>query len=177
VEGAYGKTPKESERENAMSGIVFLMSYSIYPRRGGVHEQVYLLSRELRRRGYRVGLAYYIHDVLKRNRIRLPLLLSGLHPRLYGGLDRYDHIVMETAWPGLASLPLKLTGKKFILHLHSVESLPDFGLPWHQRLGITLLERISGKASSKILTVSTKDTPFSRRYSATRSDTCHWQST
>jgi len=141
-----------------MKSLVFIMSYTIYPLRGGLHDQVYLLSRELRRRGVKVGISYYAHGVLDKNtKFRLPLILSGVHPKLYSRLDEYEQIVMETAWPGLASFPIRLMNKEFTLHLHSIESLREFGLSWSRRYAITPVERLAGRLCKKILSVSLKE--------------------
>jgi glycosyltransferase involved in cell wall biosynthesis len=131
------------------------MAYTIYPRRGGLHEQVYLISRELRRRGYNVYILYYRHGLLSNKRlVRIPLYFSGIHPNLYSSIDKCDYVVMETAWPWLAAVPIRLLGKNFILHLHAIESLPDFGLPMHRRLMIKFAEEVAGRLASRIITVS-----------------------
>ena len=36
--------------------IAFVMMETIYPQRGGIHEQVYLLKRELERRGIKAEI-------------------------------------------------------------------------------------------------------------------------
>jgi len=138
-----------------MTNVCFVMAYTIYPRRGGLHEQVYLISRELRRRGYNVYILYYRHGLLSnRQLVRIPLYFSGIHPNLYSSIDKCDYVVMETAWPWLAAVPIRLLGKGFILHLHAIESLPDFGLPMHRRLMMKLAEEVAGRLASRIITVS-----------------------
>jgi len=138
-----------------MTNVCFVMAYTIYPRRGGLHEQVYLISRELMRRGYNVYILYYRHGLLNNKQlVRIPLYFSGIHPNLYSSIDKCDYVVMETAWPWLATIPIRLLGKGFILHLHAVESLPDFGLPMHKRLMIKFAEEVAGRLASRIITVS-----------------------
>jgi len=142
-----------------VNSLAFLMSYSIYPKRGGIHEQVYLLSRELRKRGIKVSIVSYLHEILTRSyKLRLPLSLSGIHPRLWANIDQYERLVMETAWPALASIPLKyIKHRGYVLHLHSLESLPDFGYNAFQRLTVKVLENIAFKYSSEIIVVSLKE--------------------
>ena len=70
---------------------------------------------------------------------------------------------METVWPWLASFPIKLIGKEFTLHLHSIESLREFGLPWHQRYVIGWVENIAGKLCKKILSLSLKEYDILRK--------------
>jgi len=138
-----------------MTNICFIMSYTIYPRRGGLHEQVYLLSREFRRKGYKVYILYYRHGLLNKNQaFRIPLYFSGIHPNLYSSVSKCDYVIMETAWPWLAAIPIRLMGKEFVLHLHSIESLPEFGLPLHKRVMIKLAEEVAGRLARTILTVS-----------------------
>jgi glycosyltransferase involved in cell wall biosynthesis len=131
------------------------MAYTIYPRRGGLHEQVYLISKELKKRGYNVYILYYRHGLIdKKQLVRIPLYLSGIHPRLYFPISRCDHVIMETAWPWLAVVPIRLLGKSLILHLHSIESLPSFGLPLHKRLMMKFSEEVASRLASRIITVS-----------------------
>lgn len=138
-----------------MTNICFIMSYTIYPRRGGLHEQVYLLSREFRRKRYKVYILYYRHGLLNKNQaFRIPLYFSGIHPNLYSSVSKCDYVIMETAWPWLAAIPIRLMGKKFVLHLHSIESLPEFGLPLYKRVMIKLAEEVAGRLARTILTVS-----------------------
>jgi len=121
----------------------------------GLHEQVYLLSREFRRRGYDVYILYYRHGLINKNQaLRIPLYFSGIHPNLYSSVSKCDYVIMETAWPWLATIPIHLMGKDFILHLHSIESLPEFGLPLHKRVMIKLAEEVAGRLARTIVTVS-----------------------
>jgi glycosyltransferase involved in cell wall biosynthesis len=135
------------------------MAYSIYPRRGGIHEQVYLLSRELKRRGYNIYMIYHRHGLIDEDISSkiIPLYLSGINPKLYASLDICNFIVMETAWPWIAAIPIRLLGKDFTLHLHSVESLPDFGLPFYKRAMIKLAEEVACRLAKTIITVSLKE--------------------
>jgi glycosyltransferase involved in cell wall biosynthesis len=138
-----------------MTNICFILAYTIYPKRGGLHEQVYLLSSELRRRGYNVYILYYRHGLIRKSHtLKIPLYLSGVHPKLYAPVNRCDHIVIETAWPWLATIPIHLMGKDFVLHLHSIESLPGFGLSLYKRLLIRVAESVAGRLARKILSVS-----------------------
>ena len=69
---------------DGLRSLVFLMGYTIYPLRGGVHEQVYLISKELRKKGVKVGISYCTHGVFDKDALfKPPLILSGIHPRLY----------------------------------------------------------------------------------------------
>jgi hypothetical protein len=134
------------------------MAYTIYPRRGGLHEQVYLLSREFRRRGYNVYILYYRHGLIDKSHVfRIPLYLSGIHPKLYSSINKCDYVIMETVWPWLAAIPIRLMGKDFVLHIHSIESLSEFGLPLHKRIMIKLAEEIAGRLARTIVTVSLTD--------------------
>ncbi|MEM1914638.1 MAG: glycosyltransferase family 4 protein [Candidatus Nezhaarchaeales archaeon] len=146
-----------------INDITFIMYYTIYPKRGGLHEQVYLLSREFRRMGIKVRLAYYIHELLNGGkRLRIPLALSGLHPKLWSRIS--EPAIIETAWPGLASVPLTLGGKEhFFLHLHSIESLPYSGLPTYQRFTVKALELIAGSLCKKIISVSLEEYEILRK--------------
>jgi len=138
-----------------MSNVCFIMAYTIYPRRGGLHEQVYLLSREFRKRGYNVYILYCRHGLINKRRVfRIPLYFSGIHPKLYSSINKCDCIIMETAWPWLTAVPIRLMRKDFVLHLHSIESLPEFGLPLHKRVMIKLAEEVAGKLAKRIVTVS-----------------------
>ncbi|MEM3437953.1 MAG: glycosyltransferase family 4 protein [Nitrososphaerales archaeon] len=113
--------------------------------------------------GIKVRIAYYIHELLNGSKgSRIPLALSGLHPRLWYHVC--EPAIIETAWPGLASLPLKLEGKeRFFLHLHSIESLPYFGLPTYQRFIVKALELVAESLSKKIICVSLEECEVLRK--------------
>jgi len=142
-----------------MRNICFIMAYSIYPKRGGLHEQVYLFSRELKRRGYNVYILFHRHELIDENKLSriLPLYLSGIDPKLYSSLDVCDSIVMETVWPWIAAIPIHLLGRDFMLHLHSVESLSDFGHPLYKRAMIKFAEEVACRSAKTIITVSLKE--------------------
>jgi hypothetical protein len=135
------------------------MAYSIYPKRGGLHEQAYLFSRELKRRGYNVYILFHRHELIDENKLSriLPLYLSGIDPKLYSSLDVCDSIVMETVWPWIATIPIHLLGRDFMLHLHSVESLSDFGHPLYKRAMIKFAEEVACRSAKTIITVSLKE--------------------
>jgi glycosyltransferase involved in cell wall biosynthesis len=135
------------------------MAYSIYPKRGGLHEQVYLFSCELKRRGYNVYILFHRHELIDENKLSriLPLYLSGIDPKLYTSLDVCDFIVMETVWPWIAAIPIQLLGRDFVLHLHSVESLSDFGHPLYKRAMIKFAEEVAYRSAKTIITVSLKE--------------------
>lgn len=142
-----------------MRNICFIMAYSIYPKRGGLHEQVYLFSCELKRRGYNVYILFHRHELIDENKLSriLPLYLSGIDPKLYTSLDVCDFIVMETVWPWIAAIPIQLLGRDFVLHLHSVESLSDFGHPLYKRAMIKFAEEVAYRSAKTIITVSLKE--------------------
>ena len=142
-----------------MRNICFIMAYSIYPKRGGLHEQAYLFSRELKRRGYNVYILFHRHELIDENKLSriLPLYLSGIDPKLYSSLDVCDSIVMETVWPWIAAIPIHLLGRDFMLHLHSVESLSDFGHPLYKRAMIKFAEEVACRSAKTIITVSLKE--------------------
>jgi len=121
------------------------MMESIYPQRGGVHEQVYLLLRELRRRGYEAELISYSRRRAEERGKKL-LWLRQNSPYFISKIikSELDVIISETAWPIIPSLfASKISHKKCILHLHSIESKQDVGLRFLGKTIITFYEKLS----------------------------------
>jgi glycosyltransferase involved in cell wall biosynthesis len=123
--------------------IGFVMMESIYPQRGGIHEQVYLLLRELHRRGYDAEIVAYSKRNVDQKGRRL-LWLRQNSPAFISKISKYDIVISETAWPIIPSLiSSKIFHKKCILHLHSIESKQDVGLSLLGKSIITFFEKLS----------------------------------
>ncbi len=122
--------------------IAFVLMESIYPQRGGVHEEVYLLLRELRNMGINAYIVAYRYRRADEGGGRL-LWLRMLSPLFIRRLRAYPILISETAWALLPTLVAKLLlRRKCILHLHSVESLQDVGLSVVGRVIVNILERL-----------------------------------
>ncbi|ADX81843.1 glycosyltransferase family 4 protein [Saccharolobus islandicus] len=123
--------------------IGFVMMESIYPQRGGIHEQVYLLLRELHRRGYDAEIVAYSKRNVDQKGRRL-LWLRQNSPAFISKISKYDIVISETVWPIIPSLiSSKIFHKKCILHLHSIESKQDVGLSLLGKSIITFFEKLS----------------------------------
>ncbi|ACP49313.1 conserved hypothetical protein [Sulfolobus islandicus Y.N.15.51] len=123
--------------------IGFVMMESIYPQRGGIHEQVYLLLRELHRRGYDAEIVAYSKRNVDQKGRRL-LWLRQNSPAFISKISKHDIVISETAWPIIPSLiSSKIFHKKCILHLHSIESKQDVGLSLLGKSIITFFEKLS----------------------------------
>ncbi len=130
--------------------IAFVMMESIYPQRGGIHEQVYLISRELRKKGIDVDIVPYSKRKADEKGKRL-LWLREISPtfikRIVDG--KYDVIISETAWPVIPSLvSSRMLRVPCFIHLHSVESRQDTGLSSFGKRIVSILERIGRFATS-----------------------------
>jgi len=120
------------------------MMETIYPQRGGIHEQVYLLLRELKKYEDAEIIAYSKRNVEEKGKSLL--WLREMSPffidRIIKG--KYDVLVSETAWAILPTLiSSKLSKADCILHLHSIESKQDVGLGMFGRNIIRFLESFS----------------------------------
>lgn len=135
--------------------IGFVMMETIQPFRGGVHEQVHLLRRQLERRGVRADLLAYSRRAVE-DRGKRMLWLRQLSPSFVAKLVRAeeDVYISETAWPILPTLiSCRLNSSLCILHLHSLESKQDVGLGMGGRALIKGLEEV-GKLCDLILVPS-----------------------
>ena len=129
------------------------MMDSIYPQRGGIHEQVYLNLRELERRKIDAKIIAY-----SRRRANQPgkklLWLRQMSPLFIRKIvkEKPNIVISETAWPIIPSIfASKLSHAKCILHLHSVESKQDVGLSRFGKKIITLFERQSKKCDAVLV--------------------------
>ncbi|BCU69064.1 glycosyltransferase family 4 protein [Stygiolobus caldivivus] len=126
------------------------MMDSIYPQRGGIHEQVYLNLRELQRRNIDAKIISYSERRAEEPGKKL-LWLRQLSPFFLKKIIKEDPniIISETAWPILPSLiSSKLSGAKCILHLHSLESIQDVGLTKIGKRIIRIFEGLSKKCDA-----------------------------
>jgi len=99
--------------------IAFVMMETIYPQRGEIHEQVYLLKRELERRGIKAEIIAYSKRRAEERGKRL-LWLRSLSPFFLRKIVKggYDAIIAETAWISLPSIiSSKASSTPCILHL------------------------------------------------------------
>ncbi|BCU68073.1 hypothetical protein HS7_15100 [Sulfolobales archaeon HS-7] len=118
------------------------MMESIYPERGGIHEEVFLVYNEMVRRGIPVRISPYSRRGVAERGKRM-LWLRQNNPSFIKGLidDNSDVYISETAWASIPTLTAsKLSGKKSLLHLHSVESKQDVGNSFVGRRVIKFLE-------------------------------------
>lgn len=123
--------------------IAFVLMETIYPYRGGVHEGVYLLLREIRKLGINAEIVAYSRRRVDENGRRL-LWLRSLSPHFIKKLSNYDVLIGETAWIVLPTLMVNRSfGKKCIMHLHSVESIQDTGLNTIGKIIVKYLEKLS----------------------------------
>ncbi len=151
--------------------IAIVMMDSIYPQRGGVHEQVYLLLRELPKLGARAELVAYHMRKAEEVAPRL-LWLRSFSYKFVKSLRRadYDVLLVETAWSVLPAIASRLAGgPRCVLHLHSIESKQDVGLGRVGRALVSVLERL-GRLCDAIVALSKvdakllKDMGFKRVY-------------
>ncbi len=127
--------------------IAFVMMETIYPQRGGIHEQVYLLKRELERRGIKAEIIAYSKRRAEERGKRL-LWLRSLSPSFIRKIVKgdYDAIVAETAWISLPSIiSSKVSSTPCILHLHSIESKQDVGLTMMGKTLVRIFEYLGKK--------------------------------
>ena len=139
--------------------IAFVMMETIYPQRGGIHEQVYLLKRELERRGIKAEIVAYSKRRAEEKGKRL-LWLRSLSPSFIRKITKgdYDAIIAETAWISLPSIiSSKMSSTPCILHLHSVESKQDVGLSTFGRTLVKILENLGKNFCDKVLVPSEND--------------------
>lgn len=139
--------------------LAFVMMETIYPQRGGVHEQVYLLKRELEKRGIQADIVAYSVRRAEEKGGRM-LWLRSVSPsfikRIRGG--GYDALIAETAWISLPSvIASKISSTPCILHLHSVESKQDTGLTRVGKTLVTVLENLGKGLCDKVLVPSEND--------------------
>jgi len=138
-----------------LNRIGFVMMESIYPQRGGVHEQVYLLSKELINLQKKVDILAYSTRRAEESGKRL-LWLRQLEPRFLNRLlkAKEEVYIAETAWPIVPTLvAARINGSRCVLHLHSVESFQDVGLGRFPKALVKFLEWI-GKTCDVILVPS-----------------------
>ncbi|NON63436.1 glycosyltransferase family 4 protein [Acidianus sp. RZ1] len=125
------------------SKITFVMMESIYPQRGGVHEQVYLILRELKRMKIDGNIVSYSTRSAGEKGKKF-LWLRQNSPFFIRKIVKSggDVLVSETAWPIIPTLTAsKIMGNRCIVHLHSVESKQDVGLSIGGKGIISILER------------------------------------
>jgi glycosyltransferase involved in cell wall biosynthesis len=137
--------------------IGFVMMETIYPQRGGVHEQIYLLLRELKKTEDAEIIAYSKRRVEEKG--KKLLWLREMSPFFINKIvkNNYDVLISETAWAILPTLiASKLSRANCILHLHSIESKQDVGLSPMGRNVIRILEVFSDYCD-KILVSSEND--------------------
>jgi glycosyltransferase involved in cell wall biosynthesis len=135
------------------------MMESIYPQRGGIHEQVYLLKRELERRGVEAQIVAYSTRRAEERGKRL-LWLRSLSPSFIKRIVKggFDAIIAETAWISVPSIiASKALSAPCILHLHSVESKQDVGLTWVGKTLVTVYERVGKELCDVVLVPSEND--------------------
>ncbi|ARM76992.1 glycosyltransferase family 4 protein [Acidianus manzaensis] len=123
------------------------MMESIYPQRGGIHEQVYLLYNELTKIQDNIEVKIIPYSTRKAEENGKKLLwLRQLSPGFISKIvsEKFDVIISETAWPIIPSLiSSKRLKSKCILHLHSVESKQDVGLSKMGKTIISIFESFS----------------------------------
>ena len=139
--------------------IAFVMMETIYPQRGGVHEQVYLLRRELERKGIETEIVAYSKRRAEESGKRL-LWLRSLSPSFIRKISKggYDAIIAETAWISLPSIiSSKVSSTPCILHLHSIESKQDVGLTTFGKTLVKILEYFGKNFCDRILVPSEND--------------------
>jgi Glycosyltransferase len=139
--------------------IAFVMMETIYPQRGGMHEQVYLLKRELERRGIKAEIIAYSKRRAEERGKRL-LWLRSLSPSFIRNIVKgdYDAILAETAWISLPSIiSSKISSTPCILHLHSIESKQDVGLTTTGKTLVRILEYLGKNFCDIVLVPSEND--------------------
>jgi Glycosyltransferase len=135
------------------------MMETIYPQRGGMHEQVYLLKRELERRGIKAEIIAYSKRKAEERGKRL-LWLRSLSPSFIRNIVKgdYDAIIAETAWISLPSIiSSKISSTPCILHLHSIESKQDVGLTTTGKTLVRILEYLGKNFCDIVLVPSEND--------------------
>jgi Glycosyltransferase len=135
------------------------MMETIYPQRGGMHEQVYLLKRELERRGIKAEIIAYSKRKAEERGKRL-LWLRSLSPSFIREIVKgdYDAIIAETAWISLPSIiSSKISSTPCILHLHSIESKQDVGLTTTGKTLVRILEYLGKNFCDIVLVPSEND--------------------
>ena len=111
------------------------MMESIYPQRGGIHEQVFLLTRELKKMSFDAEIIPYSTRRVDERGKKL-LWLREMSPSFISKIkgNKYDVVISETAWPIIPSiLGSKLSSSPCVLRLHSVESRQDTGLSFSRK--------------------------------------------
>jgi hypothetical protein len=139
--------------------IAFVMMETIYPQRGGIHEQVYLLKRELEKRGIKTEIIAYSKRRAEERGKRL-LWLRSLSPSFIRKIVKgdYDAIIAETAWISLPSIiSSKVSSIPCILHLHSIESKQDVGLTMMGKTLVRIFEYLGKNFCDKVLVPSEND--------------------
>jgi len=139
--------------------IAFVMMETIYPQRGGIHEQVYLLKRELERRGIKAEIIAYSKRRAEERGKRL-LWLRSLSPSFIRKIVKgdYDAIIAETAWISLPSIiSSKISSIPCILHLHSIESKQDVGLTTIGKTLVRVFEYLGKNFCDIVLVPSDND--------------------
>lgn len=122
--------------------LALVMMESIYPQRGGIHEQVFLLTRELKKMSFDAEIIPYSTRRVD-ERGKKMLWLREMSPSFISKIkgNKYDAVISETAWPIIPSiLGSKLSSSPCVLHLHSVESRQDTGLSFSGKKIISFLE-------------------------------------